>query len=96
MLYEYPPTDLKIPFSAELSLPPLIPMSQKFREDGLSCPEENLRQQLAPFLSQRADLQGKRIAITVGSRGIPSLKEMVRTMGEVLRAAGLDRLIKFE
>ena len=88
MLYEYPPTDLKIPFSAELSLPPLIRMSQRFPEDGLPFPEENLRQQLVPFLARCSDLQGKRIAITVGSRGIPSLREMVRTMGEALRGAG--------
>ena len=88
MLYEYPPTDIQIPFSKGLSLPPLIRMRQNFPKDGLDHPEEALGSQLKAFLSSKGSLTGKRIAITVGSRGIPHLQAMVREMGQILRDAG--------
>ncbi len=93
MLYEYPPTDLKIPFSVGLSLPPMIRMRQTFPEDGLAQPERILRQQLQTLLAKQTDLSGKRIAITVGSRGIPRLRELVRAMGEALREAGASPFV---
>lgn len=92
MLYDYPPTSLQIPFAADLTLPPLIPMRQTFPRDGLPCPEEVLRRQLSDLLSHRR-LDGQRIAVTVGSRGIPRLRELVRTMGEVLRSRGAEPFV---
>ena len=92
MLYQYPPTHLQTPFAAALPLPPLIPMRQTFSRDGLPCPEEAVRSQLSDLLSHRR-LDGQRIAITVGSRGIPRLQKLVRAMGEVLRGRGAEPFV---
>ncbi len=88
MINEYPPTALQIPFSAGLALPPLAMMRQTFPQDSLEAPAEALGKQMRVFLAQKNDLTGKHIAITVGSRGIPHLQELVQAMGEALKAAG--------
>lgn len=88
MIHEFPPTAVQIPFSADLTLPPLYRVHQSFTDDALPCPEETLAAQLRSCLSAGPSLLGKRIAITVGSRGIPRLRHLVEAMGAVLKELG--------
>ena len=46
MIHEFPPTAVQIPFSADLTLPPLYRVHQSFPDDALPCPEEELAAQL--------------------------------------------------
>lgn len=92
MIHEFPPTAVQIPFSADLTLPPLYRVHQSFPDDALPCPEEELAAQLRACLCA-SSLRGKRIAITVGSRGIPRLRRMVQAMGDVLKALGAEPFV---
>ncbi|MEE8257535.1 MAG: lactate racemase domain-containing protein [Acidobacteriota bacterium] len=49
---------------------------------------QTVREALAALKMEREKLQGKNIALTVGSRGIANLSLLVRTVGEWLKASG--------
>jgi hypothetical protein len=88
MIYQYPPTAIQLPFSTGMCLPPLYRVYQTYPDDALVSPEGNLTIQLRKLLSMGDSLEGKRIAITVGSRGIPHLRKMVAAIGSVLKTFG--------
>ena len=60
---------------------------------------QTVREALAALKMEREKLQGKNIALTVGSRGIANLSLLVRTVGEVVesyRGATLHRSLHGE
>lgn len=93
MIHEFPPTAVQIPFAGGLDLPPLYRVRQTFPDDALSSPEELLAAQLRSCLAAGPSLRGQRIAITVGSRGIPWLCQMVGAMGRVLKELGAQPFV---
>lgn len=71
-----------------VSIPPMITVEETYDhqkiEDAASC----IRERLDAGISHKERFCGKRIAVTVGSRGIPHLAEMVRAICEELKAWG--------
>lgn len=60
---------------AAIALPRFVKVRQHFEKERIGDIAKEVRTQLAPHL---ADLQGKRIAIGIGSRGIANIKEIAK------------------
>ncbi|HUL31938.1 MAG TPA: hypothetical protein VLZ03_15920 [Thermodesulfobacteriota bacterium] len=52
-------------------------MRQHFKKERIGDIAKEIRTQLAPHLT---NLQGKRVAIKIGSRGIANIKEIAKTL----------------
>ena len=69
---------------ATVALPRFVKVRQHFEKGRIGDIAKEVRTQLAPHLT---NLQGKRIAIGIGSRGIANIKEIAKTLvDELIRA----------
>jgi len=70
---------------ATVALPRFVKVRQHFEKGRIGDIAKEIRTQLAPHLT---NLQGKRIAIGIGSRGIANIKEIAKTLVDELIRAG--------
>lgn len=77
---------------AHVKLPRVCRIRQLFNHDHLASVRAALEAQLPKHVSDM-DLSGKRVAITVGSRGINGLIEALETLISALKAKGADPFI---
>ena len=75
----FPPIPVKVEGMEQVQLPRMARIRQRFDASCIQDASEILRQELNAKGAQCGDLREKRVAITVGSRGIPQLAEIVRT-----------------
>ena len=75
---------------ATVALPRFVKVRQHFEKGRIDDIAKEVRTQLAPHLTH---LQGKRIAIGIGSRGIANIQEIARTLVDELIGAGADPFI---
>jgi hypothetical protein len=73
-------------------IPKMVTVRQQYDESRVEDVEGTLRAGMEALPSHDW-YKGKKIAITVGSRGIPSLPEMVRTMCNTLREWGAEPFV---
>lgn len=66
----------------------MVEVKQRFPQDRLKDIHHRVKEQLAQFSS--LDLQGKRIAVTAGSRGIVGMVDTLQTIVTQLREWGAD------
>ena len=82
---EFPPMHVKVEGLERVRIPRMVKARQVFDSARIDDIEGHIRGQMQENLSDKQRFAGKRIAITVGSRGIPSLDTMVRTVVQVLQ-----------
>ncbi len=75
---------------APIALPRFVKVKQHFETGRIDDIAQEVRTQVAPHLTH---LQGKKIAIGIGSRGIANLREIARTLVGELVAAGAEPFI---
>ena len=76
------------------SIPPLVPMVQSIDEPMVQDPRKTAHDLALEQLRLRQDLKaGHRVAITVGSRGIGGLAQVVRGLVEALKERGAQPFI---
>lgn len=92
MFIQFPEVHVKVQGLDEVQLPQMVTIRQRYDAAKIDDVESALRTQL-DALPDHASYAGKRIAITVGSRGIPHLPEMVRVMADTLRAWGAEPFV---
>lgn len=78
--------------NVSLKLPAMIPVRQRFSRDKVDDVDTAV---LAGFslLEQAADLKGKKIALTAGSRGIKSIVGVLRVCVGILKSKGAEPFI---
>lgn len=76
----------------EVKLPRMVRVRQLYARDKVDNIEERIRDEFSR-LDCGGLLRGKRIAVTVGSRGIPHNALIVRTICDVLKECGADPFI---
>ena len=79
-------------FTAGLDFPRVARVRQLVDATAITDPHGHVRDGVTRRLSD-TDLTGKRIGVTVGSRGISHLTESIRGVIDALRARGADPLI---
>lgn len=76
-----------------VAIPPMYKMKQIYDSNKIDNPGEYVLKMMDEFPINRDELVGKRIAVTVGSRGIPFLPDMVKAIIDTLKAWGAKPFI---
>ncbi len=92
---DFPEVELAIQGMDEINIPRMMKIRQIYDKTKIEDLEGWLRQELDNKLpdDQQASFQGKRICISVGSRGIPSIHIMVKTVLDWLKTKGANPFI---
>lgn len=76
----------------EIPIPNMVTVRQFYDSQKIEHVKEHMQKELEQ-VGNRAAYRGKRICITVGSRGIPQMDVMIKTMCEVLKSWGAEPFI---
>ena len=88
----FPEIKVKIQGMDQVMIPKMGRIRQHFDDSHISDPKMTIRNELEQKIIPES-VQGKRIAITVGSRGIPHNTEIVKTMVDWLKEKGAEPFI---
>ena len=89
---DFPEIHFPIQGIEEVELPRMVHVRQRFDDDYISNIESHLKKELKRNIDYM-NLKGKRIAITVGSRGIPDNALIVKTICSELKRCGANPFI---
>lgn len=89
----FPPVPIKTEGMEQVRIPKMARIRQQFDASRIENPTGILTEELKKNVGSLTGLEGKRIAITVGSRGIPHLDEIVLTTIQWLKARGASPFI---
>lgn len=92
-MIDFPEIQIPVQGLSEIPIPKMVRIREQFETDRIPDVKAHLLNELEALPLDRAALRGKSIAITVGSRGIPSLPVLVRTMCDTLKAWGAKPFI---
>lgn len=93
MFIQFPEVNVPVTGIDRVVLPPLITIHQIYDRQQISDPASYLREALVRDISNPDRFRGKRIAVTVGSRGIPDLDKMVHVICDSLKNWGAEPFI---
>lgn len=71
----------------EAGLPPMIPVEQRFRADAIDDLEATIRARVAAHVAQHP-VEGKRLAVGIGSRGVARIDEVAKVLVDELLRLG--------
>ena len=90
MFIDFPVIDAKMEGLDQVVLPRMVRSRQKYDPSQIRDVPGHLARELEAQVRDKEALQGKHIAITAGSRGIPFYPEMMRTIVDKLKAWGAE------
>ena len=90
---DFPEMDFFVQGIDEVTIPKMVRIREKYEDDKIDDVKAHLINELDSLEIDRQSLRGKKIALTVGSRGIPSLPVLVRTMCDKLKEWGAEPCI---
>lgn len=90
---DFPEMDFFVQGIDEVTIPKMVRIREKYEDDKIDDVKAHLINEMDNLEIDRMSLKGKKIAITVGSRGIPSLPVLVRTMCDKLKEWGAEPFI---
>ena len=90
MFIDFPVIDAKMEGLDQVVLPRMVRIRQKYDPSQIRDVPGHLARELEAQVRDKEALQGKHIAITAGSRGIPFYPEMMRTIVDKLKAWGAE------
>lgn len=94
MFIEFPvPTDVVVQGMDEIRLPKMIRVSKRYDARKIADVSQHIRERMNQAVGNQTAYQGKRICVTAGSRGIPHMAEMLRTICAVLREWGAEPFV---
>lgn len=84
---DFPETELTIQGMENITIPKMMKVRQIYEKDRIEDIEGWIREALETKLpeAQKSSFKGKRICITVGSRGIPEIDKIVKTVLDWLK-----------
>lgn len=89
----FPKMDVKVEGLEEIKIPRMVKIRQLFNAQKIDDIAGTIKGQMETNLMNHGQYDGKRIAISVGSRGIPHLDVIVRTVSDTLRSWGAKPFI---
>ena len=90
MFIDFPVIDAKMEGLDQVVLPRMVRIRQKYDPSQIRDVPRHLARELEAQVRDKEALQGKHMAITAGSRGIPFYPEMMRTIVDKLKAWGAE------
>lgn len=77
----------------EVTIPKMVRIREKYEDDKIEDIKAHLHNELDSLEIDREKLKGKTIAVTVGSRGIPNLPLIIKTICDRLKQWGAEPFI---
>lgn len=93
MFIDFPEVHVPIQGLDGVPLPKMVTVKQSYDPQKIEDVGAAVREQIMRSVPDKASYKGKRICVTVGSRGIPSLDLMIRTICDVLKEWGAEPFI---
>ena len=93
MFIDFPEVCLNTEGIDAVPVPRMVTIRQIFDSDRIEDLAAYMRERMESTVGNKERFQGKRICLTVGSRGIPHLVLMVKTICQVLRSWGAKPFI---
>ncbi len=93
MFISFPEIHVPVQGMDAVPLPEMVTIQQSFDSQRIYDVADCLEKQMEAVIDNKVQFSGKRICITVGSRGIPALDLMVREMCDVLKGWGASPFI---
>ena len=90
---DFPEINFPVQGIEEVPMPKMVRIREKYEADKIEDIKAHLEGELDNIELDRDSLKGKSIAITVGSRGIPHLPLMIRTICDKLKEWGAKPFI---
>ena len=90
---EFPEISFPVQGINDVPMPKMVRIREKYEDDKIEDIKSHLINELDNLDIDKASLKGKSLAITVGSRGIPSLPLMIRTLCDKLKEWGAEPFI---
>lgn len=91
---DFPEMNFTIQGLDMVEIPPMYKMTQIYDSNKIDDPAAYIKNMMNEYNGiDKESLKGKKLAITVGSRGIPFLPEMVRAIIDTLKEWGADPFI---
>ena len=90
---EFPKLDLTIKGTENIRIPEMLRIKQSYDNDCIIDIPAHIRAQMNKGLSNHEDFRGKKLCITVGSRGIPDIDVIIKTIVDTLKEWGADPFI---
>lgn len=92
---DFPETELTIQGMENITIPKMMKVRQIYEKDRIEDIEGWIREALETKLpvAQKSSFKGERICITVGSRGIPGIEKIVKTVLDWLKEKGANPFI---
>lgn len=77
----FEPISFRVQGLSQLKLPPFVRIRQRYEKDALADPCDHLRKEIRRQFGNQT-FSGRTFAVTVGSRGIPHLVDLLKTLIE--------------
>lgn len=90
---DFPPMDIKVEGMGDINIPKMMKIRQLYDSSKIDDLKGWVEKEMENNLSNKVSYNGKRICITVGSRGIPQLDVIVRTIIDKLKKWGANPFI---
>ena len=90
---DFPKIDIKIEGLEDVRIPKMFRIKQIYDDNRIVDIPNHIRGQMEKNLSDRARFKGKKLCITIGSRGIPDLDVITRTVIDNLKEWGAEPFI---
>ena len=90
---DFPKIDITIQGMDLIHIPKMMKIRQKFDDKKIDDLKSHIENQMEKNLSNREQYKGKRLCITAGSRGIPDLDIIIRTVADKLKNWGAKPFI---
>lgn len=87
------PVEFKVPGLEEVKLPKMVRIRQKYDDTKITDLKQHIEKEMDAVLIQKEDFVGKSICITAGSRGIPHLDMIIKTVVDKLKEYGANPFI---
>lgn len=87
------PVEFKVPGLEEVKLPKMVRIRQKYDDKKIMDLKNHIEKEMDAVLIQKEDFTGKSICITAGSRGIPHLDMIIKTVVDKLKEYGANPFI---
>ena len=90
---DFPEISFPVQGIEDVPMPKMVRIREKYEDDKIEDIKGHLTKELDNLEINKAELKDKTIAITVGSRGIPHLPLMVKTICDKLKEWGAKPFI---
>ncbi|MDF1494675.1 lactate racemase domain-containing protein [Caproiciproducens sp. CPB-2] len=93
MYIDFPPADVLVRGMDQIRIPSMVTVEQKYDPANIRDISSHIRRQMEDNLKNKGQYWNKRLCLTVGSRGIPHLDRIVRTVCDILKEWGAKPFI---